>query len=263
MSTHHDPRPRFRGVLFALLLGSGLALTGCSSDDDKPSPTGPRVSEFDEFMAVGQAQFAAPLAIAMLENVASFAQGVAGKDDGYSFVYDGESQRWITTIDYDQEGYAFTYFYAVQYRNADGQPQQSAASAASMHYLEEGQSNFSFSDDDFALVMSHSFASEATAGGLQTGNLLIDGGGSYELDYDMTADGEQESFDFTFGWETLGGGVQFPLSGCPNGTLRFFFPPYTLDLAFDGSSTVIVTMRDGNGNLVPEGSGSEFIGCSD
>jgi len=260
-----NQRPdRFRtGLLLVILLSFSVIIAGCSDDDDNGSPTAPSDTEFDEFMAISQAEFAAPLAVSMLENVVSLTQGLTGKDFDYSFEYDSDTQSWVASTTYEMEGYSYQYTYTVQYRDAMGQPQPSEVDAASMRYAEDGAIAYDFSGDGYSLIMNYDFGSDVTASGLQTGTLLIDGGGGYEMDYDVTSDGQREVFAYTFGWETLGAGVSFPIDGCPTGSMRYHFSPYTLDLVFDGSSTVAFSMRDGNGNLVPGGSGTETIFCND
>lgn len=253
---------RSNGVLLLLLLCLAATAPGCGDDDDgAPSPTGPATTDFDEIMATGQAAYAAPLAVAMLENVAVFAQGVAGKDLDYSFSYDEDDQHWIATMTYDQDGYTYAYTYTVQYRDAMGQPQQEAQGAASMRYTQDGTSLFNFSGDGYVLVMSYDFDSDVTASGLGTGALLVDGGGGYDLDYDVTSDGRREQLAFSASWQTLGDGVSYPTDGCPTGTMRYSFAPYRMDIVFDGTSTAAYTLHDGAGSQVPEASGTVELYC--
>jgi hypothetical protein len=243
-----------------LMLACGLALTGCSDDDE--NPTGPpNATEFNEEIAGAQAAVTAPMAIAMVENMPLFAAGVAGKDFSYSFSWDAETQSWRAETTYDAEGYSFEFVYHLQYRDAQGDPLPSEVDAVSMWYTEDGVGEFVFQDERSSLYARQEFANEIDVSGLDTATLLIAGAGGYDFAYEAHSDGNSAILDLTVTWETLGDGVSFPAGGCPTGTIRYHLAPYYVDVVFDGDSTVDYALYTDAGVPVPGHAGTEIMVC--
>jgi hypothetical protein len=197
----------------------------------------------------------------MVENMPLFAQGVAGKDFSYTFSWDAEVQAWRAETTFDDEGYSFAFVYYLQYRDAQGEPQQSEVGASSMWYAEDGVGDFIYEDERSSLHAHQEFANEVTVDGLQTSSLVIAGAGGYDFDYEATSDGNHATLDLQVTWETLGEGVGFPAGGCPTGTIRYHLAPYYVDVVFDGDDTVTYTLYTADGEPVPGYSGTELVAC--
>ena len=249
-------------LILVLVLALGLAMTGCSSDDDNPTdPTA--ISEFDADLAQSQTAIAAPMAIEMVENMPFFSDGFIGKDFSYTFAWDTETQSWRAETTFSDDGYSFQFVYHVQYRDSEGNPQQSDVDAVSMYYTEDGVGDFTFEDDRSSLYAHQEFANELTVHGLNTTTLVINGSGGYDFFYEAHSDGNSATLDLTVTWETLGNGISFPEDGCPTGTIRYHLAPYYVDVVFDGDDTVNYTLYTTDGVPVPGGSGTEMMLCGE
>jgi hypothetical protein len=259
---------RLASLLPVVLVLLGLGLAGCGGDDDDDSnPASPGTAEFDQGIAQAQAQVAAPMAIAMVQNLPLFSQGFGGKaqddkDYDYTFGWNAETEQWEAHATYDAEGYDFDFLYAVQYRDALGEPQQAAAGAVSMRYLEDGTADYSYSGDGTSVVIHQEYDSNVDVTGLQLETMLMNGSGGYLMEYDIDNDGQQYSADLEARWETLGAGIAITPGSCPVGALRYDFPPFHVIVEFDGTSTVTFTMYDADDTVIPGGSGTETISCS-
>lgn len=248
-------------LVLVLILALGLVMTGCSSDDDD-NPTEPTtISEFDADLAQAQTAIAAPMAIEMVENMPFFSDGFIGKDFSYTFAWDTATQSWRAETTFSDDGYSFQFVYHVQYRDSQGNPQQSDAGAVTMYYTEDGIGDFTFEDDRSSLYAHQEYENELTIRGLDTTTLLITGSGGYNFIYEVYSDGNEATLDLTVTWETLGNGISFPEDGCPVGAIRYHFAPYYVDVIFDGNDTVDYTLYTSDGVPVPGGSGTETMLC--
>jgi len=267
---HRLAQDRFYALPLAVLLAGALLFAGgCSDDDDGDggnNPTDPGADDFTQDVAVTQAPLAGSMAVSMVQSLPAFAQGFAGKsaakDYDYDFGWNEETSRWEATLDFDEEGYDYTWFYGVQFLDALGEPQQDAASAVSMNYIQRGTVAYNYNDGEgTSLVWNQDWDSDVTVTGLSLESFLMDGSGGYDMDYDVQSGDYSESMELAARWETLGDGVILSEGGCPVGTIRYVMDPYYLDVEFDGSSTATYTLYDANGTAVTGGSGTQELVC--
>ena len=268
MSTIRSNHPatggrRLAQLALLALLTLTLALAGCGDDDDDSSPTGPTNpggSDFDQTTAVTQSQVAAPQGVALVESMDDLAAGFtrAAKD----YAYNGDNERWEYDASWTQGGYTYNWFYTVQYLDGDGNPQQEGGTAASAIHTMDGSGSFSQSEGGVTIDYDYRYVYDVTLTGLATDTVVMNGTGSIGIDYTYSGNGIEQSDTYAMAWETLGGGVSYPASGCPSGTIRYDMAPYYMDLVFDGSSTAQATVYDANGTAVSGGNSDHTVSCS-
>jgi len=251
-------------LALSVLLVAGLP--GCGGDDDD-SPTGPGggnqnppADDFDQFTAQQQAQVALPQAVSLVESMLVLAGGITAKDGDYS--YNEEAGRWEWHWVYDEADYVYDWFYTVQYLDENGQPQPGAAGASSFRHTMEGTADYDVTEDDYHLVYSYSYNYDTTISDLGSDALTMTGGGGYDFDYRYTGNGVDYDYSYVIAWETVGDGIVYPAGGCPSGTIRYTFAPYTMDIVFDGTAVAHASMTDAAGSDVPVDPPTRPVSCA-
>lgn len=249
------------GRWLAIAMIGALALAGCGGDDDAPTDPGGGSTGLDTFTeeaAVTQAQTAAPQAVALVSQITSLAVGIGGKTSTYA--WNESTQRWEWHYISDEEGYLYDLIYTVQYLNGNT-PQQEALGASSVHHTMIGTGAWDFSSDGYNFVYDFSYVYDTTITGLGTGAYVMMGSGTYDIAYQYTGDGGNQSANYTSSWEILGNGITVTAGGCPNGTVRYQFGSFHTDVVFNGTNTATYTTYNGSGGVVAAGGGTEWIGC--
>jgi hypothetical protein len=183
-----------------------------------------------------------------------------GGDKDYA--WNPETQRWEYTYQFTGEGYVYDWNYTVQYRDGSGAPQQNAVGAASVAHDMHGVGSFHYEDSGSVLDYDYIWDYSTTIAGLGTGTLVMTGNGGQDIDYTYTSTEGNHAARYVAGWEILAPGITITGGGCPVGTIRYDFAPYSVTVVFDGSGTATVTMRDGTGYVVAAGSGTHDLSCA-
>lgn len=254
-------RPRRRALtLGAAAAALALAAAGCGGDDDGPTNPGGRTDRFDEATALAQAQTAAPQAVSLVESMTAIAAGFT-KDGEKDYAWNPETQRWEYTYQFTGEGYVYDWSYTVQYLDGTGTPQQNAAGAASVAHDMHGVGSFHYEDGGAVLDYDYVWDYSTTIAGLGTDTLVMTGNGGQDIDYTYTSPQGNQSARYAATWEILAPGITIVGEGCPVGTIRYDFAPYSVTVVFNGTGTATATMRDAGGNVIPEGSGTHPLSC--
>lgn len=270
-----------------------LAVLGCGDGDDSPTDPGAggggAVTDTEAVMA---AEFATPVAVAMVEQATS----VAGLDLGglgemppmgfarfgddalrraaeasFSISWDSESMEWVVLMSENQmPAMSMDFEHRVQYRDASGDPQG---------YQEESPETTDgarFSTDaavfmDMGAMIEEQgvegtvdveYGSTMTIAGLLGDTYAAVGTGTYSLDVAMTAqhEGQTQSMDIDLEM-AYAMDVSIPAAGgCPTGTSSMTYAGYRVTVDFDGSATgawTLTRLSDGAVLL----SGTEALGC--
>lgn len=259
-------RESIRSILLACTLTPILALglSGCGGDKKaKPTRPDPVVnnSVFDQSNALAQSQTAALQAVALVQSMETLARGFGKKqDEGYG--WNESEKRWEWHYDWNQAGYTYNWLYLVQYRNAAGQPQQNAAGAASVLHSMSGTGDYVYESGETSLDYDYRYAYDVTLSDLATTARLMNGSGHWDIDYTYRSGAYNQTSKYLVEWETLPPGIAFAEGGCPTGTIRYAFSPYTMTLVFNGGPTAVATLRDSAGNPVAGGGGSYPLSCT-
>lgn len=229
-----------------------FSLSGCSDDDSPYNPGGGGGGggdTFDQQTAQVQAQAAAPQAIGMVESVSTIAAGVNKQGD---YGWNADMMRWEYDYVYTVAGYSYDWMYTVQYRDGSGTPQMDVAGASSVAHTMNGTGTYSSNQGGFDIDYDYVYEYDTVITGLGGNTYTMTGDGGYSFDYTYSGSGVNQSSSYQVDWTALSPGVMVPANGgCPTGTIRYTFTPYTMDMVFDGSSTATASMSDGVGNSVP------------
>jgi hypothetical protein len=250
-------RKRLAGILGPLPI-LALLLAGCSDDDPAEPGNG---DPFDEDTAVMMAEQVVPFALDLVEQVEIIGGGLTAKQEGtFAYEWNAELQRWEWSFSSSDETFAWEWFYTVRYIGADGEPQQDPYGAVRAEYSLVSTGSGMSTEGDATATWEFAVSFANTISGIGTETYLIDGTGSEEVDYSYFTDRNVASAHYVVTYEILGDGVAVPAGGgCPTGTIRFTLAPYTMNVDFDGTSTVNYTVYDGSGN--PVHNGTEIGDC--
>ncbi len=237
----------------------GFSALGCgSSDDSGPTNNIPTGTSYNEQLAVAQAPGNAIMAAGIVQSGLGFAGGIGipGPDRDEP-VWDATDSRWEWTETYDYGGVPTSYTYTLQYL-AGGVPQQEPTGADTMRYTFTGIGTSAQS----GTTITYEFDYDIGYSGLDTSTILMDGEGSYTYEISIDVPGGQDIDTlYATSWHTVDPGVSIPLDGCPTGEIIYEMDPYTLTVAFNGTSTYTYNLVDGGGADVPSGSGDGQMGC--
>jgi len=239
-----------------------FSLAGCSDDDSPNNPgNGSGGEDFDQQTAQLQAQSAAPQAIGMVESISTIAAGIDTKQGTYG--WNAAEQRWEYDYMYNYAGYTYDWLYTVQYLNSTGDPQQEAAGASSVVHTLNGTGSYGVTQDGYTIDYDYVYEYDTTIAGLGGSTYTMTGNGGYSIDYTYSGQGVNQSADYVVSWTTLSPGITIPANGgCPTGTIRYTFNPYSMDVVFNGSSTATVSMTDGGGSPVTVNPNTYALSCT-
>jgi hypothetical protein len=253
-------------VLPFICLALGLGLPGCGDDDDD-NPMGPEPpsghSEFDQSTAVSQASTAAPQAVALVQSMTVLAGGFSPRSaGGDTYSWNETTGRWEWHYIWDQTGYDYDWFYTVQYLDAQGTPQQQPTGAATIAHTMNGTGDYHQESDGTVVDYNYAYTYSVSTTGLGTEALRMAGTGGWDFDYAWSNGSQSQAYSYEIGWQTLDDVITIPLGGCPTGTIRYTFAPYHLDIVFNGTSTAVATLYDGNGSIVTAGGSNQPVACN-
>ncbi len=259
------PVRKFMHSLIVLAFASALAFVvpGCGDDDDDPAgPDNPDpTTDFDQSMAVAQAQTAAPQAVALVQSMTALAAGVS-KDAEKDYAWNPETERWEYDYVWAVEGSTYDWFYTVQYLNGDGDPQQSPAGAVTVIHNLNGTGDYHYEGEGTVLDYDYVYHYATSITGMGSGALALTGEGGHDIDYTYSSPYGNTESSYEVSWETLGDGISVSEGGgCPEGSIRYDFPPYYSLVVFNGTGTATSTLYDGNGNVVAGGGGTHAMPC--
>jgi hypothetical protein len=244
-----------------------LAVAGCGGDDDD-NPAAPgggsgNTDVFDQATAIAQSQAAGSQAASLVQSMSAMAAGVGKSADKVEeYGWNSETERWEWTYEWSGEGYTYDYFYTVQYRDADGEPQESASGASSLVHTLDGESTSSYEGEGTVSNQAWSYRYNTTVAGLDGDTHTMTGDGGYDMDVTGSAAGMDFSYSYEVSWATQGDGItRSAAGGCPTGTIRYDFPPYYSLVVFDGSDVATSTLYDANSTAVTGGQSTHQLFC--
>lgn len=252
----------FRPFAILIVVLAAFALSGCGDDDPTNPGGGSPPDSFDQATATGQAQASAVQAVDLVESMADIAAGFT-KDGEKDYAWNAETQRWEFHYTYSGEGYTYDWLYTVQYRGADGEPQQTAQGAASVAHAMTGTGSYSQSAEGATLRYDSTYDYATTITGFGTGTLVMTGGGGQGIDYDYRSPQGNHAATYAVGWEIMSPGITISgQDGCPTGAIRYDFAPYYSLVQFNGSTVATSTLYSANGSVVSGGGSSHPLSCS-
>lgn len=259
-----------RNTLLAALALVGLlafALTGCGSDDDDGDGGNPMqpggTDTFDEATAVIQADAAVSQAVSLVESIDVFAGGISkSAEKDYDYGWSEANQRWEWHWEMDEEGYVYDWLYWVQYLNSDDEPLPNVLGAVRVDHAMNGTASYHYEGDGTVLDHSYDYNYQTAITGLGSDTHVMNGSGGYDYDYEGHSDGHSYAASYEIAWMIVAPGIARPATGgCPTGVIRYDFDPYYCLITFDGTDTATYVLYDGDGDMVPSGSGSHGMYC--
>lgn len=252
-----------------------LALFGCGDSDDSPTGPGGGGGGTTDTEAVSAAEFAAPVAVTMVEQSIALGSldlnglnaappiGFAGNSgeaayayapgDTFSITWDGQQQEYVVLMQVDQmPAAAFDFEHRVQFRDANGSPQgflqESVETTDGARFTTEASMftdmGILTQDESIEGTLDVNYDATSTLSGLLGNTHAAAGTGSYAIAADMTVQTENGTqsmtIDLSMAWTM---DVSVPAAGgCPTGTSSMTFDGYRIDVAFDGTSTAAWTL---------------------
>jgi hypothetical protein len=178
-----------------------------------------------------------------------------------NYNWNANSQMWVWEYNWVQSGYTWNWIYTTQYLDGSGNPQQDAAGAAGVNHTMDGTGDYSQSVSGFQIDYTYDYNYDTSFTGLGTDTVTMTGTGGIDLDYTYVGSGVNQSSNYVMNWATVGNGVSWVNGGCPTGTIRYDMDPYHMDVVFNGSSSAISTLYDGNNNVVGGGGSTYPMYC--
>jgi len=259
-------------------LGLTLALFGCGDGDD--GPTGPGGGgggggTTGDTEAVAAAEFAAPVAVAMVEQSMGVGSleldglntpppmgfaGISGDGafayatgDSFSITWDGQQQEYVVVMLSDQmPAAAFDLEHRVQYRDSEGVPQgflqESVETTDGARFTTDASMFMDMGmlsqDESIDGTMDIAYDATSTLSGLLGDTHAAVGSGNYAIDVDMTVETENGTqsmtIDLSMAWAM---DVTVPAQGgCPTGTSSMTYDGYRIDVLFTGGSSASWTL---------------------